>query len=166
MKKKGLQVVYMHPKEKPIAWVGMLMLLNGSPRASSRPRVRQRLELDQVGEVAGGQLRLRPREHGGAAHRRATWCSALQLTNPRAVGLPNAYLDRDIPQPGALREDVGTGESLLTRTGSRGDMAVEGEAGPLPARLPRRRRLRLDLTTPACSGCRSPGSPSSSSCRS
>src|SRR5205809_64787 len=27
-------------------------------------------------------------------------------------------------------------------------MAVEGEAGPPPARLPRRRRLRLDLTTP------------------
>src|SRR5712691_2505362 len=32
MKKKGLPVVYMRPKEKPIAWVGMMMLLNGSPR--------------------------------------------------------------------------------------------------------------------------------------
>src|SRR6476620_2171130 len=31
-------------------------------------------------------------------------------------------------------------------------MAVEGEAGPLPARLPRRRRLRLDLTTPTLLG--------------
>ncbi len=37
MKKKGLPVVYMHPKEKPIAWVGMMMLLNGSP-----PRPRRR----------------------------------------------------------------------------------------------------------------------------
>ena len=32
MKKKGLKVVYMHPKEKPIAWVGMMMLLKGTPR--------------------------------------------------------------------------------------------------------------------------------------
>ena len=32
MKKKGLPVVYMHPKEKPIAWVGMFMLLKGTPR--------------------------------------------------------------------------------------------------------------------------------------
>src|SRR5205809_1934254 len=31
-------------------------------------------------------------------------------------------------------------------------MAVEGEAGPPPARLPRRRRLRLDLTTPTLLG--------------
>jgi len=31
-------------------------------------------------------------------------------------------------------------------------MAVEGEAGPSPARLPRRRRLRLDLTTPTLLG--------------
>ena len=36
MKKKGLKVVYMHPKEKPIAWVGMFMLLKGTPRPSSR----------------------------------------------------------------------------------------------------------------------------------
>src|SRR5256886_4258208 len=32
MKKKKLKVVYMHPKEKPVAWVGMLMLLKGTPR--------------------------------------------------------------------------------------------------------------------------------------
>src|SRR6266567_2475027 len=32
MKKKKLKVVYMHPKELPIAWVGMLMLLKGTPR--------------------------------------------------------------------------------------------------------------------------------------
>src|SRR3989441_2591118 len=31
-------------------------------------------------------------------------------------------------------------------------MAVEGEAGPPPARLPRRQRLRLDLTTPTLLG--------------
>src|SRR6266699_4640680 len=32
MRKKKLPVVYMHPKEKPIAWVGMFMLLKDSPR--------------------------------------------------------------------------------------------------------------------------------------
>jgi spermidine/putrescine transport system substrate-binding protein len=32
MKKKGLNVVYMRPKEKPIAWVGMFMLGSGTPR--------------------------------------------------------------------------------------------------------------------------------------
>src|SRR6266699_1476716 len=32
MKKKKLKVVYMRPKEKPIAWVGMFMLRKGSPR--------------------------------------------------------------------------------------------------------------------------------------
>ncbi|SRR5712691_3348848 len=31
-------------------------------------------------------------------------------------------------------------------------MAVEGEAGPPPVRLPRRRRVRLDLTTPTLLG--------------
>src|SRR5919205_2023918 len=32
MKNKKLKVVYMRPKEKPIAWVGMFMLLKGTPR--------------------------------------------------------------------------------------------------------------------------------------
>src|SRR5256885_113653 len=32
MKNKHLKVVYMRPKEKPIAWVGMFMLLKGTPR--------------------------------------------------------------------------------------------------------------------------------------
>src|SRR4029078_6249129 len=32
MRKKKLKVVYMHPKEKPIAWGGMFMLLKGTPR--------------------------------------------------------------------------------------------------------------------------------------
>src|SRR5437667_8134961 len=32
MKKKKLKVVYMHPRQKPIAWVGMFMLMKGSAR--------------------------------------------------------------------------------------------------------------------------------------
>ena len=67
MKKQGLKVAYMRPKEKPIAWVGMFMLLKTSYAAEARARVRRRVELDQVGEVARGQLRLRPREHDRAA---------------------------------------------------------------------------------------------------
>ena len=32
MKKKKLKVIYMRPKEKPIAWVGMFMRIKGTPR--------------------------------------------------------------------------------------------------------------------------------------
>ena len=47
---EAFPVVYMHPKEKPIAWVGMFMLLKGTPRPAPRARVRQRLELEGVGK--------------------------------------------------------------------------------------------------------------------
>jgi spermidine/putrescine-binding protein len=97
MKKKGLPVVYMHPKEKPIAWVGMMMLLNGSPRPdlahayvnawSSTPSAKW-LE-DNYGYGHANTV-ARPSS--------SDLLKALQLGNPRAVGLPNAYLDRDIPQ--------------------------------------------------------------------
>jgi spermidine/putrescine transport system substrate-binding protein len=97
MKKKKLKVVYMRPREKPIAWVGMLMLLKGTPRyrlahayadAWSSARSAKWLE-DNYGY--------------GHANRRARPSSsdllqALQLTNPRAVAEPNAHLDRDIPR--------------------------------------------------------------------
>ena len=98
MKKKGLKVVYMHPKEKPIAWVGMFMLLKGTPRSAPRARVRRRLELDEVGEVARGQLRLRRTRTRVARPASSDLLHALQLTNPRAVTEPNAHLDRDIPR--------------------------------------------------------------------
>ncbi len=60
--KPGLPVVYMMPKEKPLAWVGMLMLLKGLAASQARARIRRRVELDRKREVAGGQLRLWPRE--------------------------------------------------------------------------------------------------------
>jgi spermidine/putrescine-binding protein len=97
MKKKGLPVVYMHPKEKPIAWVGMMMLLNGSPRAdlahayvnawSSTPSATW---LENNYGYGHANTKARPTS--------ADLVHALQLNNPKAVGLPNAYLDRDIPQ--------------------------------------------------------------------
>ena len=97
MKKKGLPVVYMHPKEKPIAWVGMLMLLKGSPRpdlahayvdAWSSAKSAKWLE-DNYG-YGHANIVARPSS--------SDLLKALQLTNPQAVTVPNAYLDRDIPR--------------------------------------------------------------------
>jgi spermidine/putrescine transport system substrate-binding protein len=97
MKKKGLDVVYMHPKEKPIAWVGMLMLLKGTPRyrlahayvdAWSSKASAKWLE-DNYGYGHANTL-ARPAS--------SDLLKALQLTNPRAVTEPNAHLDRDIPR--------------------------------------------------------------------
>jgi spermidine/putrescine transport system substrate-binding protein len=97
MRKKKLKVVYMHPKEKPIAWVGMFMLLKGTPRphlahayvnAWSSKRSAKWLE-DNYGYGHANRL-ARPSS--------SDLLRALQLTNPRAVTLPNAYLDRDVPR--------------------------------------------------------------------
>jgi spermidine/putrescine-binding protein len=97
MKKKGLKVVYMRPTEKPIAWVGMLMLLKGSPR----PKLAHAY-VDAWSSTKSGKW-LEDNYGYGHANTLARPSSsdllrALQLTNPRAVSLPNAYLDRDIPR--------------------------------------------------------------------
>jgi spermidine/putrescine transport system substrate-binding protein len=97
MKKKGLPVVYMHPKEKPVAWVGMLMLLNGSPRPDLAHAY-----VDAWSSTASAKW-LEDNYGYGHSNTKARPTStdlvrALQLNNPRAVTLPNAYLDRDIPQ--------------------------------------------------------------------
>jgi spermidine/putrescine-binding protein len=97
MKAKKLNVVYMHPKEKPIAWVGMFMLLQGTPRpqlahsyvnAWSSARSAKWLE-DNYGYGHANTV-ARPSS--------SDLLKALQLTNPKAVTLPNAYLDRDVPR--------------------------------------------------------------------
>jgi spermidine/putrescine transport system substrate-binding protein len=100
MKKKKLKVVYMHPsvgKQKPIAWVGMFMLLNGTPRpdlahayvdAWSSKKSAKWLE-DNYG-YGHSNTQARPSS--------SDLLKALQLGNPHAVGLPNAYLDRDVPR--------------------------------------------------------------------
>ena len=114
MKKKKLKVVYMHPKEKPIAWVGMFMLLKGTPRphlahayvdAWSSTKSAKWLE-DNYG-YGHANTKARPA--------RATCCSALQLTNPKAVTEPNAHLDRDIPRRAVYAKVWEAGEGLLTR---------------------------------------------------
>jgi spermidine/putrescine-binding protein len=97
MKKKGLKVVYMRPKEKPLAWVGMFMLLKGSPRpklahayvdAWSSTKSAKWLE-DNYGYGHANTL-ARPSS--------SDLLRVLQLSNPKAVAFPNAYLDRDIPR--------------------------------------------------------------------
>jgi spermidine/putrescine transport system substrate-binding protein len=100
MKKKGLPVVYMHPsvgKQKPIAWVGMFMLLQGT----SRPHL-SHAYVNAWSSAASGKW-LEDNYGYGHANTLARPSSsdllrALQLTNPRAVTLPNAYLDRDVPR--------------------------------------------------------------------
>ena len=97
MKKKGLPVVYMHPKEKPISWIGMLMLLKGSPRpqlahayvdAWSSAKSGKWLE-DNYG-YGHSNLKARPSS--------SDLLRALRLGSPNSVGPPNAHIDRDIPR--------------------------------------------------------------------
>jgi spermidine/putrescine transport system substrate-binding protein len=100
MKAKKLPVVYMHPavkKQRPIAWVGMFMLLNGTPRpdlahayvnAWSSKSSAKWLE-DNYG-YGHANTQARPSS--------SDLLRVLDLTNPKAVTLPNAYLDRDVPR--------------------------------------------------------------------
>jgi len=97
MKKKKLDVVYMHPKEKPIAWVGMFMLLQGTPR----PELAHAYVDAWSSAKSGAWLE----DNYGYGHANTVarpsssdLLKALQLTNPHAVTLPNAYLDRDVPR--------------------------------------------------------------------
>jgi spermidine/putrescine-binding protein len=95
--KKKFPVVYMHPREKPVAWVGMFMLLKNTPR-----RHLAHAYVDAWSSKHSGKW-LEDNYGYGHANTQARPSSsqllkALQLTNPRAVTLPNAYLDRDIPQ--------------------------------------------------------------------
>ena len=113
MKGKGLKVRYMFPKEKPISWVGMFMLLKNTPRPAPRARVRGRLELGQVGEVARGQLRLRQCEHEGApiVERPAEGPQARESES--GGGAERAPRPRR-PAARPVHQAVGAGEGLLT----------------------------------------------------
>ncbi|HWJ31269.1 MAG TPA: extracellular solute-binding protein [Gaiellaceae bacterium] len=97
MKKKRLKVAYMQPKEKPVAWVGMLMLLKGSPR-----RKLAHAYVDAWSSAKSGTW-LEDNYGYGHANTLARPSSsdllkALKITNPKAVTEPNAHLDRDIPR--------------------------------------------------------------------
>ena len=97
MRAKKLKVVYMRPKELPVAWVGMLMLGKGTPRRklahayadawSSTPSAKW---LENNYGYGHANIKARPSS--------SDLLRALQLTNPKAVTEPNAHLDRDIPR--------------------------------------------------------------------
>jgi spermidine/putrescine-binding protein len=97
MKKKKLKVVYMRPREKPIAWVGMFMLLKGSPR----PKLAHAY-VDAWSSTKSGQW-LEDNYAYGHANTLARPASAdtlkaLLLDNPKGIVEPFAHLDRDIPR--------------------------------------------------------------------
>ena len=97
MKKKGLKVVYMRPTEKPVAWVGMFMLLKSTKRPD--------LAHAYVNAWSSAKSAKWLEDNYGYGHANTVARPAssdllrvLRLSNPRAVALPNAYLDRDIPR--------------------------------------------------------------------
>jgi spermidine/putrescine transport system substrate-binding protein len=97
MKAKKLKVVYMRPKELPIAWIGMFMLLKGTPR----PHLAHAY-VDAWSSAKSGKW-LEDNYAYGHANTLARPTSsdtlrALQLNNPRGILEPNAHLDRDIPR--------------------------------------------------------------------
>ena len=104
MKAKGLKVAYMRPKEKPIAWVGMFMLLKGTPR----PELAHAY-VDTWSSLKSANF-LENTYYYGHANRLAHPSSdalsrALQVNNPKALGPANANLDRNIPRR-ALYEKI------------------------------------------------------------
>jgi spermidine/putrescine-binding protein len=100
MKKKKLPVVYMYPhvgKQRPIAWVGNFMLLKGT----SRPHLAHAYVNAWSSKASGQWLE----DNYGYGHanveakpQSSALLKALQLSNPKAVTLPTAYLDRNVPR--------------------------------------------------------------------
>jgi spermidine/putrescine transport system substrate-binding protein len=94
---KKLKVRYMLPKEKPISWVGMFMLLKNT----SRPKLAHAF-VDAWSSAKSGKW-LEDNYSYGHANTKARPSSsaklrALNLSNPRAVVEPNAHMDRDTPR--------------------------------------------------------------------
>ena len=97
MKSKGLKVRYMHPKEGPISWIGMFMLLKGT----ARPGLAHAY-VDAWSSIKSAKW-LEDNYGYGEANAKARPTSSdllrvLQLSNPRAVAEPNAHIDRDVPK--------------------------------------------------------------------
>jgi spermidine/putrescine transport system substrate-binding protein len=97
MKSKKLPVAYMHPKEGPISWIGMLMLGKDSPRpqhahafADAWSSVKSAKWLEDNYGYGEANTLARPAS--------SDLLKVLQLTNPNAVQEPNAHIDRHIPR--------------------------------------------------------------------
>ncbi len=97
MKGKGLKVVYMHPKEGPMSWIGMLTLGKNTPRyhkahafADAWSSTQSAAWLENNYGYGEANTRARPKS--------SDLLKVLQLTNPNAVSEPNAHIDRYIPR--------------------------------------------------------------------
>jgi spermidine/putrescine-binding protein len=97
MKSKNLKVTYMHPKEGPISWIGMLMLGKNTPRpqkahafADAWSSVQSAKWLEDNYGYGEANTLARPKS--------SDLLKVLQLTNPNAVEEPNAHIDRHIPR--------------------------------------------------------------------
>jgi spermidine/putrescine transport system substrate-binding protein len=97
MKADKLPVVYMRPKELPIAWVGYFMLLKNTPRPHLAHAYVDAWSSKKSGDwlennYAYGHANTLSRPTNPAT------LKALLLNNPRGITEPYAHLDRNIPR--------------------------------------------------------------------
>ena len=97
MKGKGLKVRYMLPKERPISWVGMFMLLKNTKRPGLAHAYVDAWTSAKSGSwlednYSYGHANTKARPSSSAKLR------ALHLGDPKAVVEPNAHMDRDTPR--------------------------------------------------------------------
>jgi spermidine/putrescine-binding protein len=96
MKAKGLKVVYAHPKEGAISWIGMLMLGKDSPRPQHAHAYVDAWSSRQTGNwlmnnYAYGHSNRQARPQSAAL------ATALRINNPNALKEPNTHIDKYIP---------------------------------------------------------------------
>jgi spermidine/putrescine transport system substrate-binding protein len=97
MRAKGLKVVYMHPKEGALSWIGMLMLGKGTDRPDHAHAFANSWSSKLVGtwledNYAYGHSNIHARPKSKDLFK------ALQLNNPLSVQEPNAHIDRTVPR--------------------------------------------------------------------
>ena len=97
MKAENLPVVYMRPKELPIAWVGYFMLLKNTPRHNLAHAY-----VDAWSSAKSGTWLEDNYTYGHAntlaRPTSADTLKALDLDNPKGITEPFAHLDRNIPR--------------------------------------------------------------------
>ena len=135
MRAKKLKVVYMRPKELPVAWVGMLMLGKGTPR-----RKLAHAYADAWSSTASAKWL---ENNYGYGHANTKARPSLERPAARAAAdqPEGRHRTERPPRPrhppaSGLRPQVGRGQGVLS----------------VPEAQARRRRLRLDPTTPALLG--------------
>jgi spermidine/putrescine transport system substrate-binding protein len=97
MKAKGLKVVYMHPKEGALSWIGMLMLGKDTKRPQHAHAFANAWSSRQSGSWLEDNYAY-GHSNTLARPKSKDLLKALQLTNPGAVQEPAAHIDRYIPR--------------------------------------------------------------------